>query len=95
MNQGKQAGSSGWEAGGFNRMAPRGLSGRGSGVLKEAREETARAAGAASAEALGQERHGAFVEQVTGNGASERETSRGSCPGHGEGSGASKPKGTT
>lgn len=76
-------------------MALRGLSGRGSGVLKEAREKPTRAAGAASAEALGRERHGAFAEQVNGNGASEHETSRGSCPGHGEGSGASKPKGTT
>lgn len=75
-------------------MAPRGsLEG---GVESRRRRGRKRpAAGGARAEALGQERHGAFAEQVTGNGAGECETSRGSCPGHGEGSGASKPKGTT
>lgn len=65
-----------------------------SGVLKEAREK-AQAAGTASAEALGQGRHAALAEQVDANGASEYETSSGSCPGRGEGLAASKPKGMT
>lgn len=78
-------------------MAPRGLSGK---VALEwtpegGERKTAQAAGRASAEALGREHHRTFTEQVNGNGASECEVSRASCPGHGEDLGASKPKGAT